>query len=178
MTYFPPPHPEWQRQDPLEAGLDPAGIAAAARYAAEHETKWSRDLAHMVATDFEEHPPWNETLGPVRPRGGPNGLVLRAGQIVAEWGDTTRVDMTFSVAKSYLSILAGLAWDRGLVGDPHDRVRLTVDDGGFDPPHNDGITWHHLLQQTSEWEGVLWDKPDLVDRNRTVAGRQSGAPKG
>jgi CubicO group peptidase (beta-lactamase class C family) len=159
-------------------GPDSDALAAAARYAMEHETPWKRDLSAVVAKDFEEHPPWNETLGPVRPRGGPNGLVLRAGQIVAEWGDTTRVDMTFSVAKSYLSILAGLAWDRGLVGDPHDRVRLTVDDGGFDPPHNDGITWHHLLQQTSEWEGVLWDKPDLVDRNRTVAGRQSGAPKG
>ena len=114
----------------------------------------------MVAGDFDERPPWNETLGPVRPRGGPNGLLLRNGLVVAEWGDTTRVDMTFSVAKSYLSILAGLAWDRGLIGDPHERVRLRVDDGGFDPPHNDAITWHHLLQQTSEWEGVLWDKPD------------------
>jgi CubicO group peptidase (beta-lactamase class C family) len=159
-------------------GADSDALATAARYAVEHETPWKRDLSAVVAKDFEERPPWNETLGPVRPRGGPNGLVLRAGQIVAEWGDTTRVDMTFSVAKSYLSILAGLAWDRGLVGDPHDQVHLTVDDGGFDPPHNDGITWHHLLQQTSEWEGVLWDKPDLVDRNRTVAGRQSGAPKG
>ena len=110
MTYFPPPHPDWQRRYPEEAGLDPAGIAAAARYAAEHETPWSRDLAHMVATDFGEAPPWNETLGPVRPRGGPNGLVLRGGRIVAEWGDTAQVDLTFSVAKSYLSILAGLAW--------------------------------------------------------------------
>ena len=99
----------------------------------------------MVADDFDERPPWNETLGPVRPRGGPNGLLLRGGLVVAEWGDTTRVDMTFSVAKSYLSILAGLAWDRGLIGDPHEKVRLTVDDGGFDPPHNDAITWHHLL---------------------------------
>jgi len=75
-------------------------------------------------------------------------------------------------------VLAGLAWDRGLIGDPHDKVRLTVDDGGFDTPHNDAITWHHLLQQTSEWEGVLWDKPDLIDRNRAVAGRSSTAAKG
>jgi CubicO group peptidase (beta-lactamase class C family) len=132
----------------------------------------------MVAGDFDERPPGNETLGPVRPRGGPNGLLLRNGLVVAEWGDTTRVDMTFSVAKSYLSILAGLAWDRGLIGDPHEKVRLRVDDGGFDPPHNDAITWHHLLQQTSEWEGVLWDKPDQIDRNRAVGGRPSTAPKG
>jgi CubicO group peptidase (beta-lactamase class C family) len=179
MTDLPPPHPAaWIGAPPAEDALDPATLGAAARHAAECETPWSRDLAQMVAGDFQERPPWNETLGPVRPRGGPNGLVLRGGRIAAEWGDTTRADMTFSVAKSYLSILAGLAWDRGLIGDPHDKVRLTVDDGGFDPPHNDGITWHHLLQQTSEWEGVLWDKPDLIDRNRAAGGRPSTAPKG
>src|ERR1700680_3794800 len=164
MTYFPPPQAaSWKREPPGDTGRDPDGVAAAARHAGEHETPWSRDLGRMVAGDFEERPPWNETLGPVRPRGGPSGLLLRNGLVVAEWGDTTRVDMTFSVAKSYLSILAGLAWDRGLIGDPNEKVCLRVDDGGFDPPHNDGITWHHLLHQTSEWEGVLWDKPDLID---------------
>jgi CubicO group peptidase (beta-lactamase class C family) len=172
MTYFPPPHPAaW-------ASAAPWDLAAAASHAAEHETPWRRDLAEMVTSDFQEQPPSNETLGPVRPRGGPNGLVLSGGHLIAEWGDTARVDMTFSVAKSYLSILAGLAWDRGLIGDPHDKVRLAVDDGGFDPPHNDRITWHHLLQQTSEWEGVLWDKPDQIDRNRAAGGRPSTAPKG
>jgi class 3 adenylate cyclase len=88
MTDFLPPHPEWQRENPEDAGVDAAAIAAAAHHAAEHETPWSRDLAHMVATDFGEAPPWNETLGPVRPRGGPNGLLVRGGNIVAEWGDT------------------------------------------------------------------------------------------
>jgi len=179
MIYFPSPDPaSWHRAAPGETGLDPDAIAAAAQHASEHETPWSRDLSRMVGSDFAELPPWNETLGPVRARGGPNGLLLRNGLVVAEWGDTTRPDMTFSVAKSYLSILAGLAWDRGLIKDPHEKVRLTIDDGGFDPPHNDAITWHHLLQQTSEWEGTLWDKPDLVDRNRAVGGRSSAAAKG
>src|SRR5436305_6438463 len=179
MTYFPPPHPApWKRATPGETGLDANSIAAAARHASEYETPWSRDLARIVAGDVEERPPWNETLGPVRPRGGPNGLLLRNGMVVAEWGDTTRVDMTFSVAKSYLAILAGLAWDQGLIKDPHERVRVTVDDGGFDPPHSEAITWHHLLQQTSEWDGILWDKPDAIDRNRAVGGRPSTAPKG
>ena len=174
MTASPLPHPApWPRR-----AADPTTLAAAGRWAAEHETPWSRDLAKMVTGDFSERPPWNDTLGPVRPRGGPNGLVLKGGEIVAEWGDTTRVDMTFSVAKSYLSILAGLAWDRGLIGDPDDEVGRTVADGGFDPPRNSAITWRHLLQQTSEWEGVLWDKPDLIDRNRAVGGRPGAAPKG
>ena len=179
MSYFPPPHPAaWATVAAGAAGLGAEAIAAAAQHAGKCETPWERNLAVMVTSDFQEIPPWNETLGPVRPRGAPNGLVLRGGRIVAEWGETMRVDMTFSVAKSYLAILAGLAWDRGLFGDPHEPVRRTVEDGGFDPPHNDAITWHHLLQQTSEWDGVLWDKPDLVDRNRAVAGRPSVAPKG
>ena len=178
MPDFPPPHPAWEHCEPQEAGLDPAPIAAAARHAAEHETPWSRDLALLVTSDFGEAPPWNEALGPVRPRGGPNGLLLRGGRIVAEWGDTGKVDLTFSVAKSYLSILAGLAWDRGLIGDLDEPVCKRVDDGGFDPPHNQRITWHHLLQQTSEWEGELWGKPDLIDRHRSVGGRPAAGQKG
>src|SRR6516164_1163907 len=127
MTGFPPPQPaEWPRWAPEDAGLDADRLAAAVRHAARHETPWLRDLARMVASDFAECPPWNETLGPVRPRGEPNGLVLRGGRIVAEWGDATQVDMTFSVAKSYLAILAGLAWDRGLITDPHEPVRNRV----------------------------------------------------
>ena len=156
MPYFPPPHAEWDRAAPQTAGLDPDALAAASRFAAEHETPWSRDLARMVTSDFGEEPPWNEALGPVRPRGGPNGLVLRDGRIVAEWGDTGRVDLTFSVAKSYLSIIAGLAFDRGMIRDLDEKVCETVDDGGFEPPHNSLITWRHLLTQTSEWEGELW----------------------
>jgi CubicO group peptidase (beta-lactamase class C family) len=176
MAYFPPPHPaSWEGCDPAAAGL---GVAAAARHAAEHETRWSRDIGHMVETDFGEDPPWNAALGPTKPRGGPNGLVLAEGRIAAEWGDTAQADMTFSVAKSYLSILAGLAWDRGLIGDPNEPIGRSVNDGGFEPPHNDKITWHHLLQQTSEWEGTLWDKPDLIDRHRSAGGRPATGTKG
>jgi CubicO group peptidase (beta-lactamase class C family) len=152
-------------------------FAPAAHFAAENETPWSRDLAVEIPRQFEEEPPWNDVLGPVRPRGGPNGLILKGGRIVAEWGDTTRIDQTFSVAKSYLSILAGLAFDRGLIRDVDEPVCRTVDDGGFDPPHNSRITWHHLLQQTSEWEGTLWDKPDLIDRNRVAGGGPPAAAR-
>jgi CubicO group peptidase (beta-lactamase class C family) len=104
----------------------------------------------------------------VAPRGAPNGLVLHRGLIVAEWGDTTRVDMTFSVAKSYLSLLAGIAHERGMLPDVDKRVGRRVDDGGFASLHNAAITWHHFLQQTSEWDGTLWGKPDIIDRNRDL----------
>jgi CubicO group peptidase (beta-lactamase class C family) len=172
MSYVPPAAPAtWQEKTS-------SGFAAAARHAAEHETPWGRDLAAEIPRQFDEAPPWNAVLGPVQPRGGPNGLILRGGQIVAEWGNTLQIDQTFSVAKSYLSILAGLAFDRGLIRDVHEPVCRTVDDGGFEGPHNGKITWHYLLQQTSEWEGTLWDKPDLIDRNRRVAGQPGTAKKG
>ncbi|UCH03283.1 MAG: serine hydrolase [Candidatus Bathyarchaeota archaeon] len=97
-------------------------------------------------------------LGPLKsPRGGVNGLILKGGYIVAEWGDTGRLDVTYSVTKSYLSTLVGLAVDNELIRDVHDLVKDYVDDG-FNSPHNAKITWHHLLQQTSEWDGTLWDK--------------------
>ncbi|MEY3920864.1 MAG: hypothetical protein RL634_625, partial [Bacteroidota bacterium] len=34
----------------------------------------------------------------------------------------------------------------------------------FDSEHNRKISWDHMLRQTSDWEGVLWGKPDWADR--------------
>ena len=51
-------------------------------------------------------------------------------------------------------------------------------DEGFASPHNRAITWRHLLQQTSEWQGVLWDKPDSVDHNRQVGLGNDNSRKG
>jgi CubicO group peptidase (beta-lactamase class C family) len=139
------------------------------RYALSHETPWPRDLRAHLDSGFFEPPPFNEVLGQIRPRGGPNGLVLHGGAVVARWGDTRQVDFTFSVAKSYLSLLAGIAVADGLIRELDEPVRLTVPDGGFEGPHNAAITWRHLLQQTSEWEGTLFGKSDVVDRNRNLA---------
>jgi CubicO group peptidase (beta-lactamase class C family) len=139
------------------------------RYALSHETPWPHDLRAHLQSGFFEPPPHNEILGPLRPRGGPNGLVLHRGTAVARWGNTRQVDATFSVAKSYLSLLAGIGVADALIGDIDEPVRRTVDDSGFDGPHNGAITWRHLLQQTSEWEGSLFGKSDVIDRNRNLA---------
>src|SRR5207248_1541224 len=134
-------------------------------YALAHESPFDRDLAkHLTAGQVIQDMPDRELVGPTKVRGAPNGLLLRGGRFVAEWGDTRQVDMTFSVTKSYLATVAGLAIDRGLIRDVHDPVREYVDDGGFDSPQNAPITWHQLLQQTSEWEGGLWGKSVEVDR--------------
>jgi CubicO group peptidase (beta-lactamase class C family) len=53
-----------------------------------------------------------------------------------------------------------------LIRDLNDPVRDYVTDGTFDAERNRSITWHNLLQQTSEWEGTLWEKPDLADRRQ------------
>jgi len=55
----------------------------------------------------------------------------------------------------------GRAFEKWLF-DVDDPVRGTVDDGGFESEHNRQITWRHLFEQTSEWEGTLFGKPDAV----------------
>ncbi len=171
----------WERAEPAAPGLDAEALQDAVAFARARETPWENDLHTVIARGHFEEGPWSEIIGPTRPRGEPNGLVLRHGRIIASWGDTRRVDMTFSVAKSYLSILAGLAVADGLIPDLDEPVGQSVRDGGFESAQNRAITWRHMLQQTSEWEGTLWDKPDLVDRNRDLAlegrGKAKGSPR-
>ncbi len=175
--YFPPPHGgTWETEVPQKAGFDAARLAEAVRYSQQHETSWGRDFRAGVQEQMHEPAPYNTFLGPLRDRTGPNGLILKGGRIIAEWGDTSRTDMTFSITKSYLSTCAGLAVDDGLIPDLDAPVRELVDDGGFEPPHNHTITWRHLLQQTSEWEGTLWDRPDWLDHNRAVGGGAGADP--
>ncbi len=147
-------------------------FAEAITFAIKHESKMDRDIGKALDEGhFAEPWPIGQTIGPVKDREDPNGLITRGGEVIASWGDTARVDMTFSATKSYLALCAGLAVDDGLIPSVHDPVRLLVDDGGFDGEQNRDITWAQLLQLTSEWEGTLWDKPDWVDHNRDLAAK-------
>lgn len=164
--YAPGPGDAWETRAPEEVGMDPALVDQAVAYALAHETTEIPDDPGQYLRDRFEGLPHQDIVGPTKERGGVNGLIVKDGYIVAEWGPTDREDMTFSVAKSYLSTVAGLAWDMGLIEDLHDPVAEYVDDGTFASEHNAAITWHHLLTQTSEWEGTLWEKPDVADRRR------------
>jgi CubicO group peptidase (beta-lactamase class C family) len=143
--------------------FDSLRLAEAVTFAESNPIPWLKDIgAQLKRTTARE--PYPAIQGPYKDWEAPSGVVIRHGYIIAEWGDTRRVDLTFSVAKSYLSAVAGLAFDRGLIPDLHRPVAELVQDGGFESEHNRKITWHHFLTQTSEWEGTLWGKPDVADR--------------
>jgi CubicO group peptidase (beta-lactamase class C family) len=179
VSYYPPAS-EWRVVAPADLGLRPDGLAAAIDFHRAHETAWRRDFMtgsgrYIGVADEPESP--EGVLGTIRPRGGPNGVIVRDGAIVAEWGDTNRADMSFSIAKSYLALLAGLALARGLIRDLDEPVRDSTPDEQFDSAQNRPITWRHLLQQTSEWQGTLWGKPDSIDHNRDVGESELGSSR-
>ena len=163
--YF-PPRGEWRKQEPAALGLDKAALDEAIAFAVAHENPDSKDLAVATVNQFRNEAPYNTLIGPTQPRGGSAGIVIRHGAVAAEWGDTARADMTFSVTKTFLSTVVGLAFDRGLIRSVTDRVAGYVprDVDLFTSEHNAPITWEHLLRQTSDWSGTLWGKPDWADR--------------
>ncbi len=160
--YF-PPRGEWERVAPAAAGFDADRLGAAVSLAQEKAVVEPPDLAESIQASFSREPGFR-ILGPTGTREGSAGLVIRGGRVAAEWGDLDRVDMTFSVVKSYLSTVAAIAWRDGLLSDLHAPVGRSVRGEWFASEHNRAITWHHLLNQTSDWSGTLWDVADWADR--------------
>jgi CubicO group peptidase (beta-lactamase class C family) len=163
--YFPARF-DWQHKRPEEAGMDSARLNQAVNQAIATENVASRDIPTYLATTFGATEPYFTTIGPLQSRGPASGLIVRHGYIVAEWGEPQRVDMTFSVTKTLLTTVVGLAWQRGLIHDVNDYARDYMPPGVdlFDAPHNQKIKWDHLLRQSSDWQGTLWGKPDWADR--------------
>ncbi len=146
------------------------------RFSVDHEVPWPRDPAVApgagqlrFGVHHDDPPPWNVLRGPVHARGPVSGVVWRQGQEVAAWGEPDRADLTFSVAKTCLALLAGVAQLRGLLPDVNEPVVARVPGIGFDSPHNRRVTWAQLLTQTSEWEGTCLGLHDTVDRYRKVS---------
>jgi len=162
-VYFPDRF-DWQKRTPAEAGMDPARVEEAVQFAIASESDATKDLAVDLATTFGAREPFDTPIGPMKERGAANGLIVRHGYVIAEWGDTSRVDMTFSVTKTFLSTVVGLAWQKGLIRNLTDLARDYMPEPGYFEGHNATITWEHLLRQTSDWQGTLWGKPDWADR--------------
>jgi CubicO group peptidase (beta-lactamase class C family) len=186
-VYWPGAGDAWEQRRPEQVGMDGAKLGAAIEYAQANEARAPRDLERNHYTTFGREP-FGFAIGPFRERGPQTGVVVRHGYIVAEWGEPERVDMTFSVTKSFLSTVVGLAHDRGMIPDleapvwrwmaPVFAADMPVQavEGGRGPlgagrpfelfatDHNRRITWDDLLRQTSDWEGTLWGKPEWADR--------------
>lgn len=180
-----PPAGAWERRSPSAMGMDSVKLADAIAYAIEKESKTPRDLELNHYQSFGREP-FGAAIGPLAPRGGATGVILRKGYVVATWGDPNAVEITNSVTKSFLSTVVGLAFDAGRIRSVDDTVSqvmppilraypngtgLGADWPGdakwlrpFDSPHNTRLTWDHLLRQVSDWEGTLWGKPEWADR--------------
>ena len=170
---------------PSSLGLQNDSIVKAVQFAIENETKNPANMEVNHYRTFGKEP-FGMGIGPFESRGNTNGLIIYKGYIVAKWGQPEKCDMTHSVTKSFLSTVAGLALATGHIkniGDPvytylapievyHPGTlyRNAAEIGNdellkpFETDHNKKITWEHLLRQTSDWEGTLWEKPDWADR--------------
>jgi hypothetical protein len=156
----------WEHKKPESVGMDSSRIADAVKVSIDRENPANKDLALALATSFGRNEPFDTPIGPLKPRGPASGIITRHGYIVAEWGEPDRADMTFSVTKTFLTTVVGLAWSRGLIRDVNDYARdyMPPDVDLFEATHNQKIKWDHLLRQTSDWQGTLWGKPDWADR--------------
>jgi len=165
--------------------MDSAKLAEAVAFAVSKESRTPRDLLLNHFQTFGREP-LGDPIGPLPPRGGATGVIVRRGYVVATWGTPDAPETTNSVTKSFLSTVVGLAVDDGLIASVHDTVahamppieRARPNGTGyardwpgddrmlrpFDTPHNRTLTWDHLLRQVSDWEGTLWGKPEWADR--------------
>ncbi len=168
-TYYPPAG-QWQTRSASAVGMDSVKLKEAVDFALANDATWDfeRDQVRTFGTP----------LGPLpKTRAATNGIILRHGYIVAQFGDTKTNDPVYSVAKSFLSTVAAVTVERGLIKNVNDPVAKYIRDGGYDSPHNALITWKHHLQQTSEWEGTLWGKnADFVGAEQFGAGQRQPRP--
>ena len=162
QSYFPGKN-NWESKSPESLGVNKTKLQEAIDFAQANEYSGSRDLRIAILKGFS-HEPFHYLAGRTKKRGGPAGVILKNGFIIAQWGDVERVDMTFSVTKSYLSTVCGLAVDEGLIPSVDDKVGKAIWDGTFDGNHNSKITWRHLLTQSSDWTGNLFGMKDWADR--------------
>ena len=182
--YF-PSQDKWETKSPTTFNLDTNKIYQAIAFAKDNETKLPKNLWLSQAMQYGKEP-FSDPIGPMADRGPAAGLIVYKGFVIASWGNTNSVESVNSVTKSMVSTVVGLAIDKGLIKNIQDPVftyipPIQVFNGEgvtanqnpiakssfiypFETEHNRKINWDHLLRQTSDWEGVLWGKPDWADR--------------
>jgi CubicO group peptidase (beta-lactamase class C family) len=182
--YFPSQN-NWETKSPAFFNIDSNKINQAIEFAKENETKLPKNLWLSQAMQYGKEP-FSDPIGPMATRGPAAGIIIYKGYIIASWGNPNSVESVNSVTKSMVSTVVGLAVDKGLIKNLQEPVYtylppielvngegITADQNPiaktsfiypFETEHNRKINWDHLLRQTSDWEGVLWGKPDWADR--------------
>lgn len=152
-VHYPPPG-AWPKRPASDLGMDQAALDAAVQFAQTRESTRAMDFSDQERI-------FGTMLGSVpNIRAKTNGLVIYKGYAVAEFGDTTWADPTYSVAKSMLATVAGIAVRDGKIASLDEPVGRTVKDGGYESPRNALVTWKMHLQQETEWEGTMFGKKD------------------
>ncbi len=152
-VYYPPAG-SWAKKSAADLGMDQAALDAAVQFAQSRESTRAMDFSDQERI-------FGSMLGSVpNIRARTNGVVVYKGYVVAEFGDPTWADPTYSVAKSMMATVAGLAVRDGKIASLDDPVGRTVKDGGYDSPRNSLVTWKMHLQQETEWEGTMFGKKD------------------
>jgi len=183
-NYYPSAQ-KWEHKSPTFFAIDTNKIKEAINYAIAHENTQPKNLWLSQAMQFGKEP-FSDPIGPMADRGPAAGIIIYKGYIIAEWGNPSAVEMTHSVTKSLLSSVVGIAVEKGLISSLDDKlftylppielanaeaqanenpITKTSFIYPFETEHNRKISWDHLLRQTSDWEGVLWGKPDWADRS-------------
>jgi hypothetical protein len=152
--YLPPPGNVWTTHTAAQEGFDADKLKAAIDFAVANETKLSSSLDNVIdqrdqrlTIPLQFAGPFSDPIGPLTPHAPANGIIIRHGYIVAEWGDTHKVDMAHSVTKTFLSATAGIAFDKHMIRDVNDRVLDYVHPSpDFELPHNQPITWDEMLR--------------------------------
>ncbi|HEY9116575.1 MAG TPA: serine hydrolase, partial [Roseivirga sp.] len=82
QNYF-PPRGQWETRQASTLGFDQAQLNEAIQFAESNEYSGSRDLRIAILEGFAAEP-FHEILGPTKKRGGPAGLIIKDGYIVAQ----------------------------------------------------------------------------------------------
>ena len=129
---------DWQKHTPQSEGFDAAKLDEAITFAIASDNPAPHDQAVVHLQSFAAAEPFDSILGPHSVRAPLNGLIVHHGYVVAEWGETKKVDMTHSVSKTFLTTVVGLALQKGLIRDITDKARDYMPWGVdlFDAPHN------------------------------------------
>ena len=87
-----PPKGAWEKKLPAEVGFDATQLAQAIAWAQTQPTDWPTDFSKQTEK-------FGKQLGRVpKTRAAMNGIILRHGYIVAEFGDVEAVDPSYSMA--------------------------------------------------------------------------------